>query len=95
MFHLFIHTKGKLKGKYDFAFIEGSKYICGSRQGYENFYDAMKEIYRIGTSFFQFNPTFQDDTEFTSVVKMMKKPAGKGRITTVVLNTTPKKAYAA
>jgi len=47
MFHLFQHSNGKLKGKYDFAFVSKGKYICGSNQGYSRKKSAINAILSI------------------------------------------------
>jgi hypothetical protein len=49
MIHLFKHSKGKLKGKFDIALVVRGKYIVGSNQGYERksgCYNAMIAICR-------------------------------------------------
>lgn len=44
MLHLFKHSDGKLKGKYDIAFVVKGRYIVGSNQGYNTKRDAYKPM---------------------------------------------------
>lgn len=70
MFHLFKHSKGKLKGKYDFAFISRGKYICGSNQGYsrkQGVYNAIITIAK--TEKDGFSTYIQDDTDEQSWIR--------------------------
>jgi len=67
MFHLFCHQSGKLKGKYDFAFVKNGRYICGSNQGYERRGGVYKAIISIMDSVFScsylvYTTLIQDDT---------------------------------
>jgi len=68
MIHLFKHTKGKLKGKYDIALVVRNKYIVGSNQGYERkqgCYSALKQILnQVGFALPVHDAIyFQDDTD--------------------------------
>ena len=70
MWHLFKHSSGRHKGKYDVAFVMGGKrFILGSNQGYSKKQYAINAIILtigclgVSTSIF-----FQDDTNFDNPV---------------------------
>ena len=56
MWHIFKHTSGKLKNKFDVAFVKKGKYGAGSNQGYNRKRDAISLIKSMG------GKQFQDDT---------------------------------
>jgi uncharacterized protein YegP (UPF0339 family) len=68
MFHLFQHQKGRLKGKYDFAFVKNGKYICGSNQGYENKSGVFKALRSLIAFMGNQRMVFQDDCDNSSIV---------------------------
>lgn len=86
MYHIYRHTKGKLKGKYDFAFISNGKYICGSSpQGYDRRGGCISAIRMMMRKLEILSLYYQDDTTTESGVwflsqkerflKEEKKPA--------------------
>lgn len=72
MFHLFKHSTGKLKGKYDIALIVKGKYIVGSNQGYNRKRGALSALISICKSLPDWGNlgscVFQDDTKEKSEV---------------------------
>jgi hypothetical protein len=94
MFHLFQHKTGKLKGKYDFAFVSKGRFICGSSpQGYNNKSDVYKSVMTLvnysGCNCFN----IQDDTEQRSVVYKAYKNLPKRNIIISIIGSKPKKPY--
>jgi len=79
MFHLFAHSKGKLRGKYDFAFVVKGKYIAGSNQGYEKKDSVFKAILSFAKHFGNLFVDVQDDTFKNSMVYNVM-PQSKGRM---------------
>lgn len=76
MYHLFQHTTGKLKGKFDVAFVRKGRFGAGSNQGYNRKRDAISLIKAMGGN------QFQDDTQnvvyiFVSgrFIKSVQKPS--------------------
>jgi uncharacterized protein YegP (UPF0339 family) len=77
MIHLFKHTSGKLKGKFDIALVIKGKVIVFSNQGYERFSGAVKAIRSVIKSFGLSDAIFQDDTSEKSIVfEMFGKSIG-------------------
>jgi ribosomal protein L30E len=75
MIHLFKHSKGKLKGKFDIALIVRGKYIVGSNQGYEKRRQALKAMMSIAHNIPSVgrlgSVKFQDDTIEIPVVYVL------------------------
>lgn len=78
MFHLFKHSEGSLKGKYDFAFVSKGKYICGSNQGYGRKAAVLKAILSVVSNFSEnYGAFIQDDTFEKPTVNVYYKKNGK------------------
>ncbi len=93
MFHLFQHAKGKLRGKYDFAFIKNGNFICGSSpQGNDQRKSVYKAMYAICQANQGINITFQDDTLEKPVIYFLSKIGTKFILT--VTKYKAKKRYA-
>jgi hypothetical protein len=69
MWHIFQHTEGKLKGKFDFAFISKSRYISGSNpQGYSRKAGCIKSLRLMMKQMHSELIEIQDDTKYPPVV---------------------------
>lgn len=68
MYHLFQHKSGKLKNKYDFAFVSKGRFISGSNQGYENKTALLKIIFNQATVNGSHHVHVQDETRVRPVV---------------------------
>ena len=62
MIHLFKHSKGKLKGKFDIALVVKGRVIVFSNQGYSRHSDGIKAIKSLLKSLGKDYCHFQDDT---------------------------------
>ena len=64
MVHLYKHESGKLKGKYDFAFVTNGRHKGSSDgQGFENRMDAIKTMVSVGKDYNSTMFTYQDNTD--------------------------------
>lgn len=73
MIHLFKHSKGKMKGKFDIALVNKGRFIFGSNQGYNKKSVAINAIRSILHSVGFGNPKhdciyFQNDTLLKSAL---------------------------
>lgn len=89
MFHLFKHSGGKLKGKYDIALVVRGRYIVGSSQGYNKKSSAFNAIRIMCMEIANGVIAFQDDT-FSIPVICQIDPSEKGVLKTDV---KPRKPY--
>ena len=63
MVHLFKHERGRLKCKYDFAFVTNGRHKGSSdNQGFENLNDAIKSLVSLSKDFGSTMFTYQDNT---------------------------------
>jgi hypothetical protein len=64
MIHLFKHERGRLKGKYDFAFVTNGRHKGSSDgQGFENRADAVESLISVAKDFSSTMFTYQDNVQ--------------------------------
>ena len=94
MIHLFQHSNGKLKNKYDISLVVKGKVIFSTVQGYNKEKDAINAMRVVGNLYLKYPSWhYQDDTQDKPVVMYAVQNAPLKNIITSPTNLKVTKKY--